>query len=40
LKGPFTSGGKIFFTMCPFALVALQFNLNGLLFGAAIAVEE
>jgi hypothetical protein len=37
LNGAFTSGGVTFFTVCPFALVLLQFNLKGLLLGAAVA---
>jgi hypothetical protein len=38
LNGAFTSGGITFFAVCPFALVLLQFNLNGLSLGAAVAL--
>jgi hypothetical protein len=38
LNGAFTFGGITFLTACPFALVLLQFNLNGSSFGAAAAL--
>jgi hypothetical protein len=40
LNGALTSGGVIFFTECPFALVFLQLIFEGGLEGAALAIVE
>jgi hypothetical protein len=40
LNGALTSGGVIFFTGWPFAIVFLQFTFEGGLEGAAFAIVE